>query len=82
MDEKQKQVLKKCFNAITALEEERKGINEDIREEIAQASRETGLDPKVIRLGLSLYKKGLSLEDVQELYAIFEEVNKEFDFEE
>ena len=79
MDDKQKHAIKKCFNAVRALEEERKSISEDIKEEFKRASEESGWDVKALKNGFSLFKKGVPLQEINELYEIFEEMDNDFE---
>ena len=79
MDDKQKKAIKKCFSAVRALEEERKSINDDIREEFKKAAEETGWDTKDLKNAFSLYKKEVSFDDIKEFYEIFQEIDNQYE---
>ena len=68
--------LKRTFNAIKGLEEERKSIGEDIKEEKVACSKKTGLDVKDINTIFRLVKmneKGqIPLEKFREYIDILE----------
>lgn len=75
MDTKQKTEIKKCYNGINALAQERKELNDQIREEYKQTAAKTGWDVKLLKDGFSLYKKGIPLDDIRELYEVFNKMD-------
>ncbi len=55
MDAKQKREIKKCYNAVNALIQERKELNDQIREEYKQTAAKTAWAVKLLKDGFSLY---------------------------
>jgi len=75
MDRKQKNAVKKCFNAVSALVQERKDVNTQINEEFKITSKDIGWSVQGLKNGFSLYKRGVRLEDINELYEVFVEMD-------
>ena len=78
MDTIQKKAVKRCFNAVSALIQERKDINEQIIEEFKITSDSTGWRVSLLKYGYSLFKKGVTLDDIHEFYEVFEEMDNNF----
>ena len=78
MDKTQKKAVKRCFNAVSALIQERKDINEQVTEEFKTTSDATGWRVNLLKYGYSLFKKGVTLDDIHEFYEVFEEMDNNF----
>lgn len=79
MDKKQVTAVKKCYNAVNALTQERKELNAQVKEEYRITAAETGWDVKILKDGFSLYKKGVPLDTIQELYEVFDRMDNSFE---
>lgn len=75
MDAQQRKMIKKCYNEVNALLAERKELNAQVRETFKHTSQESGWDLKTLKDGFGLYKKGVTLEDITELYEVFSEMD-------
>ena len=78
MDSNQRKAVKKCYNAVEALIQERKDVNTQIKEEWKITSEATGWPVQSLKDGFSLFKKGMRLDDIQELYEVFNEMDNSY----